>query len=256
MYRPTGWPRGRLEPAARMALTDEQLADPARLTDQLARLLTDGGVAGRRLRVVVSDRLTRLLVVQTPRNAQRLADIDAAAHAQFAHLFGPAAGWLLAVDAGLGVRCLASALPRVLVDALAALPGRAAATPVSVVPHFIDACNRWRASLAPGEWLGVMEQRHLSLGVIGAEGIGAVRTMTLAPELIAAPGAIADLVAQEALRLDVAQPTRLKLCGDVPAAWAGRSDSRAGCILLGRSGKAPGPLPQAAALLAVAGGHA
>ncbi len=177
-------------------------------------MLDDAGHAGWPLGVVLDDAHARLWQVTPPVGVARLADIEAAAAMRFQNLYGEsAAGWQMAAHWDAATPFFA-ALPRPLLETL----GRAATTHnlhvVSIVPHFIDAWNRWQGALKADAWFALMHDNLLTLGVRQGRKLRAVRVLPMPP------GAehywLTQTVAREALLLDMAAPALLQACGQVP----------------------------------------
>ena len=233
---------------------EQSYADGGTLREALAALL-GAGYAGWPLTIVLSDELVRLWQVTPFAQTTRLADLEAAAALRFQRLYGePAADWV--VRAGWDGRrpFLAAAMPR---PVLAALEQGAASHQiklVEIVPQFVALLNRCAGALAPGAWFGTLHDNVLTLGAIdpaNAAGVVAVRAQALP----AAPGAgwLAEHLAREALRLNLAAPSRLQLWCAVPPAWLATGTATTITTSLGSAG-APGWTE--AAVLAASGSAA
>ncbi|WP_229507950.1 hypothetical protein [Massilia sp. Dwa41.01b] len=103
---------------------------------------------------------------------------------------------------------------------------------MQVVPQFVAAMNAWRRARRPGAWFGLVHGQVLSIAAYEGPRLAALRS-TVVP-----PGAgrdwLASLVAREALRVGVAQPELLQVCGPAPRAWGGSDDKlKFACTLLG-----------------------
>ncbi|MDL2356070.1 MAG: hypothetical protein QFF03_12505 [Pseudomonadota bacterium] len=201
--------------------------------------------AGWPLTIVLADDLVRLWQVTPPPQASRLADLEAAAALRFQLLYGePAAGWTLRAGWDLDRPFLAAALPRALQASIE--QGARRHRLVETVPQFVVNFNRWCGALKPGAWYGQLHDRVLTLGAIDAGALVAVRAQALPDGADAAW--LAQHLAREALRLNLAVPERLQLCGSVPPGWLG-----AACARLGAAAPAGW---SAAALLAASGSAA
>lgn len=199
---------------------DASHAMPAALLASVSALF-DGLGVGRGawpLTVVLADELVRLWHVTPPSGCSRLADLEGAAALRFQQLHGePAAAWQLSADWQLERPFLAAAVARPLLAALRQASDHHALRLVEVAPQFVVLWNRWRASLATGDWFGVVHDGVLTLAVCDGGGVAALRALAMS-----APADAAWLRAQlarEALRLNRPAPARLRLCGAVPAAW-------------------------------------
>ncbi len=184
----------------------------------LATLSANRAWTGRALHVVLADALARLWHVAPPPGAMRMTDLRAAAALRFQTLYGePLEAWQMhaAWDARHPFVAVALRL-----DLLAALRQGALAqqlTLVSITPHFIGAWNRWCGVLRTGAWFGVLHGPVLTLGVVAAGRLQAVRSVVLPPEADFAW--LERSLWREALLLDLPAPALLQVCGAVPAAW-------------------------------------
>ena len=249
-------------------LGEQSYAGASGLQDALAAVL-GAGYAGWPLTIVLSDELVRLWQVTPFAQTTRLADLEAAAALRFQRLYGePAADW--AVRAGWdGDRpFLAAAMRRTLLAALEQGAAVHQVRLVEIVPQFVALLNLCRSALGPGAWFGTLHDRVLTLGAMDPADAGAlvaVRAQIL-PE---APGAgwLAEHLAREALRLNLAAPSRLQLWGAVPPAWLGAvatttnatnatNASNATTTVTTRLGSAGGPGWTEAAVLAASGSAA
>ncbi|MEO7577590.1 MAG: hypothetical protein ABIT83_08245 [Massilia sp.] len=186
----------------------------------LGAMLEAGGYSGRTLTVVLADELVRLWQVTPPEGSTGMGDLEAAASLRFQALFGePPLAWRLSASWDARRPFLAAAVKATLREQLDQGCAARRLTIVECAPQFVAALNQWSGALREGAWFGLVHEHVLTLGVVEQGAIGAVRAVAL-PE-----GAAADWLAQhverEALRLNVAAPARLQLCGQVPAAWLG-----------------------------------
>ncbi|WP_426111098.1 hypothetical protein [Massilia sp. PWRC2] len=232
---------------AELAL-DPALALPAALLAAAGSLFDTVRRDGWPLTVVLADDLVRLWHVTPPAGCSRLADLQAAAALRFQQLYGePAASWQLSADWQLDRPFLAAAAPRPLLASVQQAGAAHAMTVLEVAPQFVVMLNRWRASLAPGDWFGVVHDGVLTLGVCDGNGGGALLALrALASGAHPNGAALREQVAREALRLNLPAPARLRLCGSVPPAWHAVD----GCTVLGA---AAGSAPEASPALQLAG---
>ena len=198
------------------------------------------------LTVVLADELARLWQVHPPEGSTRLADLEGAAALRFQSLYGESAShWKVAGGWDATRPFLAAAMPRHLLSLLEHAAGEGQATLVEIVPQFIAAWNGWRGVVRPGAWFGLQQQGVLTLGAADAGTLQAVRSVAV-PD-----GANLDWlgqhVAREALRLNLAPPTRLQLAGDAPSTWNNASASAFSCSLLGAGQGKLSPAAQLAA---------
>jgi hypothetical protein len=206
-----------------------------------------GGYAGWPLTIVLADELVRMWQVTPPPQCTRLADLEAAASLRFQRLYGDsAANWIVRAGWDAGRPFLAAAMPRALLGALEEGAGFHQVKLVEIVPQFVALLNHCHGALKPGAWFGTLHDNVLTLGAREEGCVVAVRAQAL-PD---SPGAnwLAEHLAREALRLNLAMPGRLQLWGALPPAWIG-----AGAVSVGLAGGA-GWTP--AAVLAAGGSAA
>lgn len=209
-------------------------------------LLPAGGYAGWPLSVVLDDALVRLWQVDMPQGATRLADIEAAAALRFHALYGDAPGhWhsSRAWDARAPFFC---AVPRALLAQLTRVAAQRKLPLLFITPQFVRHWNRWQGALKPGAWLGQLQGLTLTLGVVHAGSLLAVRALAVPQG--AGHDWLEQAVAREALLQGVAAPALLQLCGQAPPAWlAPRGADAFACRMLAPPG-ADGALSPAARL--------
>lgn len=184
----------------------------------LRQMLADAGCSGWSATVVLSDDLSRLWQVTPPPGATRMADLEGAAALRFQLLFGEsAAQWQLAAGWDATRPFLAAAMPVRLLALLREAAAEQGVTLVEIVPQFVAAWNRWRDAVKPGAWYGLVQGGVLTLGVVDDARVQAVR----AAAIPSAAGVdwLAQHVAREALRLNVAAPSRLQVSGPAPSSW-------------------------------------
>jgi hypothetical protein len=177
------------------------------------------GLAGWPVHIVLADELVRMWQVTPPRQAARLADIEAAAALRFFALYGePASGWSLTGDWDSRAPFFAAAIPKPLLAMLEQVTREYGMAVVAVQPHFVAAWNRWRRAVKPGAWFAQVHDSLLALGV--ADG-GRLRTMRSVPLPDGADHAwLTQVVRREALLAGSEAPELVQLCGDAPPALA------------------------------------
>lgn len=171
------------------------------------------------VRVVLDDTLCRLFIVTPPGNARTLADLKSAAAMRFKSLYDmTAADWRIEADWNSNAPFLACALQQPLLAGIVQSAVKRRATLVEIAPHFVLAWNRWQADLKAGAWFGTVREASLTLAPIETAGVQAIRSLPVAtcPDI----SALVHHVQREALRLGIAAPGRIQLCGDRPAEWS------------------------------------
>lgn len=211
----------RLFGARRTLLAELRIDDgPEGLVRGLRTLFEGLDVAGWPLSVVLADELARIWQVAPPPQAASPADLEAAAAMRFTSLFGSAtAGWTLAADWRADQPFLAAALPAPLLATLTDAARAARCPLVEVVPQFVAAMNGWRRLRRPGAWFGLVHGQVLTLAACEGRTLAALRTAVVPPG--ADRAWLENHIAREALRLGLAAPTLLQLCGTAPRSWAG-----------------------------------
>jgi hypothetical protein len=217
----SGWLQIHSEVLAEWAGSEEECATPEIVISKLGVLLKDVDCARMPARVVLSDTWVRRWMVTPPQNVSSLADCQAAAMARFQTLFGePMSGWHLAADWNARQPFLACAVPQSLLAALKQVASEHGLVLLEVAPQFVVAWNRWRKHLHAGAWFGVMQHKVLAFAVLGQNGLDAARDVTLLDEAMRDQHRVPEILAREALRLNVPMPPEIRLCGQIPAHWA------------------------------------
>lgn len=200
----------------------------AGLEQALERLLGGPMYAGWPVSFVLADDLLRLWQVTPPPGAAQLADLEAAALARFQRLYGEgAAAWVIEAAWDTRQPFFAAAMARPLLSVLQHSASQHRLVITEMTPHFMHQWQHWRGKLKAGAWFGLVSDRALSIGVIQAQRLSAVRVLAL-PERIT-PEWLTQVLRREALLLDVALPTLLQLCGAVPQLWRDQAgDAQAG----------------------------
>src|SRR5450830_1637388 len=184
------------------------------------------------LTVVLADEVCRLWQVTPPPGCSRLGDLEAAAGLRFQQLYGePAAPWQLSGDWELARPFIAAAVPRSVLAAVQHGADAHGLPLVEMAPQFIARFNRHRDALTGGDWLGVVHDGVLTLGVCQDGALCAVR----------------------ALGLNVAPPARLLLCGDAVPAWRGAAATAAAAAIVWLEQGVHADWPPAARLAAAGG---
>lgn len=200
------------------------------------QLLADAACEGWAATIVLDDALTRLWQVSPPLEAARLADLEAAAALRFQGLYGePAANWMIAAGWDASKPFLAAAMPRHLLTLLQHAAQEQNVALVEIVPQFVAGWNQWQGTIKPGAWYGLVQQGVLTLGAVDGASVRAVRATALPDG--ASLEWLAQHVAREALRLNLAVPARVQLSGAAPAAWNSSTGGALACtVLAGHAG--------------------
>jgi hypothetical protein len=210
----------RWRPGAIEVLAERPLADAAGpgLAQALAALFGEFSPAGWPVSVVLSDELARMWQVSPPPAASRPVDLEAAAALRFQSLFGaPAQPWKIVADWDAVDPFLAAAVPQALLDRLRQVAAEQRFHLVGIAPQFVAALNQWRKLRRPGAWFGLVQAGVLTIAAYEGVQLAAVRTAPLPAD--AGREWLENLVAREALRVGLARPERLQVCGPAPASW-------------------------------------
>jgi hypothetical protein len=185
----------------------------AALTDFLA----DGMRRRVRLGVVLSDRLARYQLLSWQAGIVTRADWRAYAMNRFEAVYGEAArSWRLKIDlVPPGTPSLACAIDGDLIDALRGVAATNLSRLISVRPNYLSVFSQRRHALRGNAlWFGVVEQRHVCLGVLSGQTWRAIRNEGAADGWQAAlPGMIRRIECT----LDEPPPAVLHLGGDLPS---------------------------------------
>ena len=254
LLRTGGWPRRCEDVLAEESFAAGDLASTEQLAVRLRSLLGRVKCSRQRARVVLADGLVRRWMVAPPHNAKTLADYQAAAALRHQALFGEAlTDWRMAADWNTQRPFLVCAMPQTLLSLLVQVAGEYRLTLVEVAPQFVVAWNRWRARITEGAWFAVMHENVLTVAVVSRHGLEAVREVTLPDPLPHDQQRIPQIVASEALRLNVAMPKQICLCGQVPGHWGMHEIDRLSFSRLDQGVSNPA-LPQSAGVLLAATG--
>jgi hypothetical protein len=228
LLRVGGWPRAGVEVLATAPL---EAGAPDALANGLRALLDEANPRGWPLTVVLADELVRLWQVAPPPGAARFGDLQAAAALRFQSLFGGSAdGWKIAADWDPLRPFLAAAIPRALLSVLEQAAQERRCHLVEALPQFVAALNQWRRARRADAWFGLCHGGVLTNAVSSQGALEGVRAVLVPHD--AGHDWLDVHVAREALRLGVAPPQHLQLCGAVPARWSG-AGGKVACSLLG-----------------------
>ena len=159
-------------------------------------------------------------MVTPPSNATTLADCVAAAEARHQVLFGePLGDWQMTADWHGSRAFLACALPKSLLAELRDCARDHRLVLQHIAPQFVVAWNRWRSQLSEGAWFGVMHEGSLTVAAIAGGGMRAIREISVSSGVIHEQGLLSNLLAREALRMNIPKPEAISLCGELPMNW-------------------------------------
>jgi hypothetical protein len=213
----------------------EPLANAA---GDLPRLLTDvlsqAGVSGMPVRVVLADALVRSWTVQPPENASRLQDCEAAAAMRFTAVFGDsAADWHISAAYDARYAFLACALQRSMLAALLQVLQARRLQLLSMEPECVALWNHWKPHLPDAAWFGICNDSSLLLGMVVDGRMQGTRRLALAGPQCREREWLVQVLQREAARLNLPAPRAIGLCGQVPADWTGLHLSGLHCAALG-----------------------
>ncbi|MFC0169608.1 hypothetical protein ACFFKC_16100 [Pseudoduganella danionis] len=194
------------------------------LAQGLRALLGGHQLAGWPVRFVLADELVRLWRVEPPAGAARLADLQASAGLRFQSLYGEApAGWQISADWNAAAPFWAAAMPRELLEVLQLQAQEHGLRIVSIEPQMIAVLNRWRRALRPGAWFAAVHDGVLSIAALepDASAVRAIRVLPMPSAQNADQLWLGQVLQREALRLDMAAPQLLQVCGSAPKLWHG-----------------------------------
>jgi hypothetical protein len=219
--RTNGWLRPHGAIVAEFDLADENDAPPERVLARLAALLDEAHCACLPARIILADDWVRRFMVTPPANAASLADCRAAAEVRFATLYGePMPDWHLAADWDARQPFLACAVPRALLAALQQVAQAHKLVLLEIAPQFVVAWNRFRRDITPGAWFGLLHGQVLMLAVPNENGLNAIREVALPAGVLKSQALMPEMLLREALRMNLAMPSEIRLCGQWPAHWA------------------------------------
>jgi len=230
-------------------LAEHPLHAPERLALQLRTALTETQCVNLPAKIVLADHYVRLFMVTPPHNTSSLADCRAAAAMRFQVLYGSLPGdWRIEADWNAQHPFLACALPHALCNTLQQVTHEQGLKLVSIEPHFVAMWNRWRKKLRADAWLGIVHGDTLTIAVIVQRRLCALRAIALAPDAWCSATWLPEHLSREALRLNLALPAYIQLCGAIDGAWAVQTLGTLTCERL----EAPCPAPDRAPLSAAA----
>ncbi|MFD2273961.1 hypothetical protein ACFS07_31250 [Undibacterium arcticum] len=251
LLQSSGWLRRRDSVVSDLQLTTEETASSDQIAAHLDAMLTDGKCRDQAVTVILADDLVRYFMVTPPRNVKRLQDCRSAAAMRFSILVRRtrrrlANGGRLGFAKAIFLSC---ALPHSLLSVLQQAADKHQLKLIAVLPQFVAAWNQWRSVIKPDAWFGVAHADSLTVAAIDRQGLRAVRTTALASEHRQDEHWLPAHVKREALRLNLAQPSRIQLCGVLAAHWSAHTASSPPCERLDLHTVAPHPAHSAGVAL-------
>jgi hypothetical protein len=187
--------RGNGEPIGSIDVADGDDPVPA-LLRAAGELLDGHAVRGRRLHVVLSDRLVRYVLLPFSAAWLDAHEERALCLARFAETFGPMPDWRLVIEpARYGRARVACAIPPALEEGLRVLRTEHALAPGTIVPHFVRCWNTRPPAIAGRGMVAVVERDTLVLASFDRQGWISLRAQYADTR----GGAVADLVVRERL---------------------------------------------------------
>lgn len=220
LLRIQGWRQPRLSVLADLPLQESHTDDHPELLQQLRTALDQAQCIGFKTSIVMADDWVRYFMATPARNAMRLDDCKAAADMRFHTLFGEStAAWRLEADWDAHRPFPVCAAPRWLLDGIERIAAERKLIVINVAPHFIAAWNQWGVDMGYDAWFGVAHRAHLTLGIVQHGRLSAMRTAVIPEGADADPIWLNGHVMREALRLGLAAPAQVQVCGDAAARW-------------------------------------
>ncbi|MEC5217701.1 hypothetical protein RCH09_002663 [Actimicrobium sp. GrIS 1.19] len=231
LMRTTGWLKRSTTVLADHVWSDDEFSVSEKRVARLRSVLAN--CRGMALTVTLSDTLVRIWSVTPPDNTTRLADCEAASALRFQTLYGESiSGWEAAADWDARQLFLACAMPRALLQELRTVALELHLTVLAITPQFFAAWNRWRKELRPDAWFAIVHDDVLTIGAIAQQRLRAVRATAMTNEVLHDRQWLPRHLQREALRLNLAMPAALQLCGDAPAHWTVQGSDGVRCTRL------------------------
>ena len=172
--------------------------------------------------IILADGWARYFMVAPPKNIGSMSDCQAAAAMRFHQLFGESGSdWQIHAEWDASAPFLACALPNNLLSGLQLACAGQKLRLHSITPHFIACWNHWSRQLQADSWFGVVNGGSLMLAAIENGRLQALRRSPFLLQHWQDKQYLPTLLQREALRLNLAMPVCLQLCGSLP------QDSRA-----------------------------
>lgn len=178
------------------------------LCDLLAALVAEHGLQGSSARLVLSDALVRLWLVEPPANVGALSDLKAAASSRFQSLFGESPStWDIRGDWQADRPFVASALPQVWLQALNGVLQTSRLQAEAISPHSVVALNRWSHRMTAGSWLFLYQDRRVTLLILDAQSaLAGLRHVQCGPQEIADEFSCSQFLRLQAMLMGVPMP--------------------------------------------------
>lgn len=216
VLKSSGWMRPKTSVVDDIQIPAEAISALGCFTELLDSVFTQSHCTNMGTTIVLADDLVRYFTVVPPQNAATLQDCRAAAAMRFQSLYDEStANWKLAANWDAQHAFLACAIPESFYAAICQTCATHRLVILKLIPHFVSVANHWHSRLKPGTWLGAMHESHLTVGAVEHSGLCTVRTTPLPTDGGLKIDWIVHYLHQEALRLNLAMPTELLLCGDL-----------------------------------------
>jgi len=175
------------------------------LCDMLSGMVTDHGLQGSTVSLVISDALVRQWLVEPPSNVGSLDDLRAAAASRFQSLFGELpVQWEIRADWQSVRPFVAAALPQVYVQALNTTLKACSLQADSICSQTVVALNRWGSSLSANSWLVLYQDDRATILVVDSQAaLAGLRQVQCGPQEIANESSFTQFLQLQAMLMGV-----------------------------------------------------
>ena len=196
---------------AENTLRHEQRGVFMHLCTQLSVVIKENGLNNAIAKIVLSDSLARLWMVEPPINASSMSDLQAATAARFQTLYGETPSqWLIQADYQPDRPFLAVAMPNAWLEALLMVKRDFNMKIIEIAPQSVIAYNRWCHLLQPGSWLVNHQEGKISISVVdGDNHIIGYRHVQCRLQDIAGESSLTHFFRQQALLMSIPMPSNI-----------------------------------------------
>jgi len=182
------------------------------LCDQLSTLLKDNGLRNASAKLVLSDALARMWVVDPPINASAMSDLQAATAARFQTLYGESPSqWTIQADYQHDRPYLAAAIPTAWLEAIEVVKRDYQLSINEIAPQSVVAYNRWHHLLQAGSWLVNHQEGKIAIAITcGKKLIIGYRHIQCRPQDISDESSFTHFLRQQALLMSI--PLSSNIC--------------------------------------------